>query len=754
MKKFALLTVLLANLASAESWQLEKPSFWARDPGAASMAVSNGVCSIASRTDKKDWALSGIPAVAVKPLERYALVCEARGTSADASISAVTVDASGKTLNWSFASTRLPRGEAWAPVRRRLVVPFGVAKLEPRIVGYGLAQCEIRNMRLEKEGAQAILTEGSARLGEAAFRFGPQGFAMEVAGRATDFDHSWIVLSNAVTAGEAAFRLLALAEGLECTARFRWEGGELVVTLEGSGELTDRLEFPPAFRTAPGERLILPENEGMGYPVDEADLPLEGFTPYFGSGHGLCMPFFGCADDRTGRGWMSIVETQNDAFARVRRGTNGCWNVRSVWESQKGEFGYARKIRYAFFEQGGYVAIAKRYRRHAAAVGLLKTFAEKAKTRPVIDKLLGAANIWLMGGGDKTNIVADLQKHGIDRILWSGNGNAAELAAMNAMTNVLTSRYDIYSDVMDPAICPLIGHKTYGEWPVSTEAFPADILWNAPGQMQRAWGVERKDGKGMVYCVSLCDSKSYLYARRRIGRELKERPFHCRFIDTVTACAWSECWNPAHPMTRTDSRAFRVKLLGVVSDEFGLVCGSETGVDAVVPVCDYFEGMLSIGRFRVPDAGRHTVRIWTEVPADVAKFQLGERYRLPLWELVYHDCCAAHWYWGDYNNKLPALWPKRDLFNALYGTAPMYMFTAESWRVQSEAFAKSYRVAEPVSRLTALSEMTNHEILSPDRSVQRATFANGVRVTVNFGSAPAALPGSAPLAPMSSRIEP
>ena len=52
-----------------------------------------------------------------------------------------------------------------------------------------------------------------------------------------------------------------------------------------------------------------------------------------------------------------------------------------------------------------------------------------------------------------------------------------------------------------------------------------------------------------------------------------------------------------------------------------------------------------------------------EVPERVRKFQVGWQYRLPLWELVYHDCVVAQWYWGDYNNKLPAIWDLRDLFN-------------------------------------------------------------------------------------------
>jgi hypothetical protein len=189
-------------------------------------------------------------------------------------------------------------------------------------------------------------------------------------------------------------------------------------------------------------------------------------------------------------------------------------------------------------------------------------------------------------------------------------------------------------------------------------------------------------------------------------------------------------------MTRSQSRQHKMELLNVISGEFNLVCGSETGHEASVPFCDYFEGMLSLGNYRVEDAGRHMDRVLDEVPAQVAKYQVGETYRLPLWELVYHDCVVAQWYWGDYNNKLPKIWRKRDLFNALYGTPPMYMFTLKQWAEMKDRFAASYKVAEPVSRATGYSEMTDHRILTPDRHVQQSVFANGVTVTVNFGDVP------------------
>jgi len=156
--------------------------------------------------------------------------------------------------------------------------------------------------------------------------------------------------------------------------------------------------------------------------------------------------------------------------------------------------------------------------------------------------------------------------------------------------------------------------------------------------------------------------------------------------------------------------------------------------------------VLSLGPYRVPDAGRDMQRIWTEVPERVAKFQIGHRYRLPLWELVYHDCVVAQWYWGDYNNKLPALWDKRDLFNALYGTPPMFMFNHRLWQENRERFVASYQAAASVARATGYSEMVDHRFLTPNRDVQQTRFANGVVVTVNFGKAPFEMADGVPLA--------
>ena len=267
------------------------------------------------------------------------------------------------------------------------------------------------------------------------------------------------------------------------------------------------------------------------------------------------------------------------------------------------------------------------------------------------------------------------------------------------------------------------------------------------GDWRKGWKVKGKDGT-MYPCGVLCDMRAPDYARERISNELKTLPYQCRFIDTTTASPWRECYHPDHPMTRSDSRHWKMELLRVVSQEAGLVCGSETGHDAAVPFVHYFEGMMSLGPYRVPDAGRDMIQPWDEVPERVEKFQLGHRYRLPLWELVYHDCVVAQWYWGDYNNKLPSLWDKRDLFNILYATPPMFMFNNSIWEANKQRFAKSYRDVCSVVRGAGYAEMTDHRFLTPDRSVQQTRFANGITVTVNFGDSPYALSDGTTIAAM------
>lgn len=496
--------------------------------------------------------------------------------------------------------------------------------------------------------------------------------------------------------------------------------------------------FPQKSISKEGDYLVLPVNEGMCFDYNDEQAFHGELVTY--SGHGLCMPFFGITNQTTGAGFISIIKNPDDCAVEIKMKETNC--VGPNWKSQKEKFGYDRNMTQTFFTEGGHVAIAKEYRKYAKENGTLITFEDKKQQRGFegserLNKLMGAANIWCWyydwEGHTADTLVSQILEAGIDRILWSHNQDKEVISKLNEM-GVLTSRYDIYQDVMNPANYDLVSYVS-DDW--LPQAYPNDIAISKDGSFVQAWGVERKDNNGYINCVALCDITAPKYARQKIQDELVQKNFGSRFFDTTTASSLRECYSSAHPMTRTESRKSRFELLSISSIEHKLVTGSETGMDFVVPVCDYFEGMMSLGPYRREDTGRNVDQFFDNVPSQILEYQLNEKRRLPLWELVYHDCCVAYWYWGDHNNTFndQQIWDKRDNFNALYAVPPMYWIKDEKhFQNNKERFVKSYKASSEITRKAAGTEMISHEFLTPDRTVQQTKFSNGLTVTVDFST--------------------
>jgi Glycosyl hydrolases related to GH101 family, GH129/Carbohydrate binding domain/Family of unknown function (DUF5696) len=744
-----------------EGWN----ALWAREPGAAKAVLDDaerhgGAHALRiEHTGQRDWSLAHSLNPAVQPGEIYELTAWVRVQGAgSATLGVVTRDASGKTLDWAYGGRSMTETKGWRCLRSRFIIPPATATICPRLIGDGPATIWCDDFVLARQGSLAALRgQGlppAVTISNAAIGVTLQTADATFAVRDQRANRTWVqgaagahlIVLGAKADGRAIdLKLLDPVSMHEMGARVRLNADtpEMVVVLRGEGEMDAPLTWPAPFASAKGQLLILPVNEGISYPADDESLPAMHYYLY--GGHGLCMPWYGAVEADTG--WMAIVETPDDAAVSIPR-RDGLLGLVPVWEPQKQRFGVERVIRYVFLDGGGYVAMAKRYREYAKQTRLLKTMDEKRKSVPAVDLLVGAVNIWCWDR-DAASWCRELRACGIERILWSNALPPDQIKALNDL-GVLTSRYDIYQDAMDAANFPRL-RWAHPDW--TSEAWTNDdLMIGADGQWVRGWEVETKDGK-MVPCGTLCDRQAVAYAKQRIPPDLATHPYRSRFIDTTTASPWRECYHPKHPMTRTESKRFKMDLLQYISEGCGLVCGSETGHDAAVPFVHYFEGMLSLGPYRVPDAGRAMMRAWDEVPEPVAKFQTGRVYRLPLWELVYHDCVVAQWYWGDYNNKLPKLWDRRDLWNALYGTPPMFMFNRQVWDANKDRFVKSYQTATAVARVTGYSQMVSHEWLTPDHAIQRTRFANGVGVTVNFGDTPWSPPGGKSLPSMECRVE-
>ncbi len=737
---------------------------WTREANTGKLALDDNIrhsgnnSARVEHTGQGDWSFDPDVNISVQPGDIFQLSAWLKlEGSGNVTICIVTYDAAGKVLKWTFAGRSRREGD-WGQLKSRFVVPDGISEIRPRLIGNGLAKVWVDDFNLQKEGNVAEIQREN--LPE---KLSVENDVLNVTLNTSDGTLSvldrrknrlWtqkpvsrdvVVLNAEKTRNGLSIKLMHALSGHDVTVKLRLEdeSPEFTLELQAEGDMPGTLAYPYPFVTEPGTYLVVPMNEGISYPVDDESINPRRLIAY--GGHGICMGFWGATDGEAGQ--MTIIETSDDMAIAISR-YEGKLCIAPEWQSQKGQFGYTRRLRYVFFDNGGHVAMCKRYRDYAKKVGLLKTLEEKKQENPDVDLLIGAVNVWCWER-DALPLVREMQSLGIERILWSNRKEPDTIKAMNEMGGVLTSRYDIIQDVMDPAVFPKL-RGVHSDWP--TEAWPDDLMLDQEGQWRTGWKVRGKDGN-MYPCGVVCDMQALKYARPRIREELKTHPYRSRFIDTTTATPWRECYHPDHPMTRSESRHWKMELLRLISEEMGLVAASETGHEAAVPYVHYFEGMLSLGPYRVPDAGRSMQKIWDdEVPERVAKFQLGHKYRLPLWELVYHDCVVAQWYWGDYNNKLPALWDKRDLFNILYGTPPMFMFNRNIWEKNKERFAQSYKNVCSVARIVGYSEMTDHLFLTPDRDVQQTTFANGTKVTVNFGDRAYTMPDGTEVASMGFHV--
>ena len=736
--------------------------FWSRTPGGsatldAEQPHSGGKSVGIEHTGSQDWSFQQSDRIPVEPGQIFELAGWVRVEGeGDVSLGVILYDGSNEAIDWVYGGRTTRATDGWLQLNSRFVIPRSAASIVPRLTGNGPSTVRFDEVSLKLTGSlEALRRTGmpqtlTTQTDELKVTFHTEDQTFSVVDRRTE--KTWrqrsapglFLLDAHNTEGGFDLELLDSAGMLRFGAEIRLakDAPEITVKLSAEGRMQGAFSFPAPFLTDPGMFLIMPVNEGISYPVDDATL--KPMRYYLYGGHGLCMPWWGATDLK--QGVMAIVETADDALVEVPR-IDGRLCLAPQWQPQEAHFGPPRTIRYVFFDSGGYVAMCKRYRDYAKQTGLFKTLAQKREDNPNVDRLIGAVNVWCWDP-DPLEICRELQSAGVERILWSHRGKPEQIRRLNEM-GILSSRYDIFQDSMNPENFDKL-RGVHPDW--TTEAWPHDIAQTANGDWTRGWRVKGKDGQWYP-CGVLCDRQAVDYARRRIPAELKTHPYLSRFIDTTTASPWRECYHPDHPMTRSQSKKFKMELLGVVSGECGLVCGSETGHDAAVPVVHYFEGMLSLGPYRVPDSGRAMAEVVHDVPERVAKFQTGHHYRLPLWELVYHDCVVAQWYWGDYNNKLPSLWDRRDLFNALYGTPPMFMFRKKTWQENRDRFIQSYNTATPVARATGYSEMLEHAWLTEDHAVQQTRFANGVTVTVNFGDKPHTLSDGTRLDPLSHGIQ-
>lgn len=149
--------LLIASLAMAAQGQSLNgwSPFWSqKDAGSAVLEANARDGRAAVRVEHrgtKDWSLAR-PKLQAAPGDILEISAWGKLQSGSASLSVVTADAAGKTIEWIYGERAFTIGD-WQELRFRIIVPRGAASVVPRLTGYGPAVISIQSFSIAKKGS-------------------------------------------------------------------------------------------------------------------------------------------------------------------------------------------------------------------------------------------------------------------------------------------------------------------------------------------------------------------------------------------------------------------------------------------------------------------------------------------------------------------------------------------------------------------------------------------------------------------------
>jgi hypothetical protein len=698
----------------------------------------------------QDWGLQTQADFMVRAGQLYEYSVWVRTDSlasgANAEISVVLMDSARQALNWSYAAVACTLSTGvYSQYLTRLIIPSNTAYIRPRIIGSNPVDMYADDFSLRLVDSVPALLMHPFVLQNDRIRVSidPVFFSFDLTSKATAVTRS--------SAGVGIFQTLSVdsfpdSVRFHCTylpgnwpviLAFSINGPALSLSLraDSAQALARGIDFPGPITSLPGEYLIIPNGTGIICPAQNAPAYMDRYFWLDCSQWQVDMGFTGVTD--LTKGYM--VTSDDPWFTQFSYNAPGNADPRSLQVTLlpgKKLFARNRTLHYTVIDTGGYVSMCSWYRSHAEEQGYVKTWAQKTQTVAVTDRLKGAVDFWINGGGfwySNAGAFRDLIDYGMDRAIFSGNFSNSVVDTLNTL-GFLTSEYDCYCDAYPP------GHAGF-----VSDGYNTGAIVNEDGSYKNGWLAYINNNTDSIQAQEVCSATHAKYALPRITAERAAKRLTCRFIDVELAIGLQECWSPAHPVNHYTDACARRKLFDTLRTAFGLVLGGEQARDFAFPFVDYGEGSMSFAP--VADAGYD----WKtpEAPdSDFIHYDINPAIHVPLHGLVYHDVHIPTWYTGDGVSKVPAFWDDKDLYSILYASMPLFMPPDTGyWKTNFERFLTSYHLVSAVTRSAGFAKMIGHKALSADWKVQQTSFDNGWNVTVNFDSTASYALGARVVAP-------
>ena len=474
----------------------------------------------------------------------------------------------------------------------------------------------------------------------------------------------------------------------------------------------------------------------------EEELKPISFDGFFETAGGY-MPWFGQVRDRAG--YIAICVTPWNAGYQAEHPAKGPYTHVSVrFEPSLGKMDYRRIVRYTLLSDCDYNDLCKVYRKFVNEQGRLRTLEEKAARNASVNDLIGCAfvhkgiktevqpnsdffdpenpekNNHLTTFAQREKEIRHLHELGVKKLYLHLDG-WAQPGYDNQHPDYLPACQEAggwegmksLADAMHECGYMFGIHDQYRDYYLAAPSFDENFACRLPDgtipQHQR-WA-----GGPQSY---LCATQAPYYVKRNFT-EIKKNGIELdgAYLDVFTCNEGDECDNPMHRMTRKECYDFRANCFEYLLSN-GILPSSEEVSDWAVPslvFCHYapYDFML-----RKPGEPKQGIPV-------------------PLYNLVYHDCVIEPWMMDKVSEEEDYM-----LYALLNGGAPYLIRDAaypnfdgafdDGIELKLEEDIKRCKVVSDLHEKVAKCEMVRHEMVDGNPMVQRTTFSDGTKVTVDF----------------------
>jgi len=358
--------------------------------------------------------------------------------------------------------------------------------------------------------------------------------------------------------------------------------------------------------------------------------------------------------------------------------------------------------------------------------------------------LVGHPDNW--GDGVSTKMLEGLKDAGLDRLRlcvsgWEGIEKRPQIAKLADEMGYLFGTYDSFHSTHDPAL-----RGTDQSW--STAQFDKELF--ETGAIVRKDGTRVAGFKKVGYQLSPIAARPYV--EQRVRQNMANVPYSYYFVDCDAYGELYDDYSALHPAGQADDARARVDRLRWISETFKVPVGSEGGSTYAASVIHVAEGIFGpafgwgdsdmgnkdsryyLGGWYPPDGPRIFVQ-QVPVKESFEFFFYDPRFRLPLYEIVFHDSVITTHHWQNASLKFANVADTVALTELLYMAAPMYHLNLDEFEKHGPTMKRHYEFFSPLHREFGFAPMTDFAWLSSDRLLQRTVFDGKVEIFVNFSPA-------------------